>query len=153
MPSSRRSSAELGRLFAGVLLALALTACGGAAAGALTVEGAWVRASMGTDSPTAAYLVIRNSTTEDEVLLAGSTDVAGLLEIHRSVDQGSGMHGMEPVESIHIPAGGTSTLEPGGLHLMLFGLREPLEPGDTVTLRLEFENAGSIEVAADVRAP
>jgi periplasmic copper chaperone A len=149
-----RSSAERILLGAAALLvAFALVTCGGTPAGSLSIDGAWVRSSMGSDNPTAAYLVIRNGTTEDEVLLRASTDAAERVEIHRSMTDDSGMHGMQPVESIHVPARGESTLEPGGLHLMLFGLTEDLEPGDRVTLRLEFENAGTREVVADVRAP
>ncbi|NDJ54944.1 MAG: copper chaperone PCu(A)C, partial [Chloroflexi bacterium] len=46
---------------------------------------------------------------------------------------------------------GSATLEPGGYHIMLIGIDETLEPGDTVTLTLVFENAGEFEIEAEVR--
>jgi copper(I)-binding protein len=54
---------------------------------------------------------------------------------------------------VDIPAGGTLTLEPGSFHLMFVGLREALEPGDTVEVTLSFRDAGSVKVTAQVREP
>ena len=64
---------------------------------------------------------------------------------------GTGMMGMREIEAIEVPAGDSVSLVPGGLHIMLFDLVSDLEPGDTYELTLEFEQAGSIEVIAEVR--
>jgi periplasmic copper chaperone A len=135
-------------------LALALLACTGAQAPSVRLEisDAWVRASMGTDA-TAAYMRIGNSGNVDDELIGVTVEGAQRVELHRSMPGASGMHAMEPVAGIHVPAGGTATLEPGGFHLMLFELDEPLEPGDEVLIVLTFAQAGSWPVLADVRAP
>jgi copper(I)-binding protein len=65
---------------------------------------------------------------------------------------GEGMMTMREVESVAIPAGGTVAFEPGGYHVMLMDLAEPLEAGTTVEVTLTFANAGEIKVSAEVRS-
>lgn len=125
---------------------------------AIVVEGAWARTSpmghgMGeTMAPSrgAAYLVIRNTGTEDDVLLGASSDVAATTEIHESYMEGDTMM-MRPVERIEVPAGGEVVLEPGGYHVMFIDLKEPLVAGATVEVTLRFEKAGAVTVEAEVR--
>ncbi len=57
---------------------------------------------------------------------------------------------MRPVEAIPVAAGGTVTLAPGGLHMMLIGLRQALKPGDSFPLTLRFEKAGPVETTVKV---
>jgi copper(I)-binding protein len=66
----------------------------------------------------------------------------------------SGMGGMtmREVSGIDIPAGGSVSLEPGGYHVMLLDLKAPLTEGETVSITLTFENAGTVEVEAPVRS-
>ena len=115
----------------------------------LAVADAWVRPPMAADRPAAGYMTMTNPGPEADALVGVTTDVAEMVEIHRTTTM-SGMSGMEPVEAIHVPAGGTVTLEPGGFHLMLMGVDE-LTPGDTVELELTFEQAGKLVVTAEVR--
>jgi periplasmic copper chaperone A len=65
---------------------------------------------------------------------------------------GNGMVEMRQVPRITIPSGGTVSLEPGGYHVMLLELAEPLTEGATVTITLTFETAESRTVEAQVRA-
>jgi copper(I)-binding protein len=58
---------------------------------------------------------------------------------------------MRPVEAIEIPAGQTVTLQPGGFHLMLIGLKEPLIQGQAVPVTLRFERAGEVPVMLAVQ--
>lgn len=62
----------------------------------------------------------------------------------------NGMKKMRPVPQIEIGAGGETKLEPGGLHVMLVGLEQPLEEGAGVALMLSFEDGSSTDVAAPV---
>lgn len=66
-------------------------------------------------------------------------------------DMGDGAMTMQPVDRIELPAGETVSLEPGGYHIMLLDLVEPLETGDTFEITLTFENAGEQTVTAEVR--
>jgi copper(I)-binding protein len=131
-------------------LAVGLAACAAPGeGGGLAVSGAWVRSSAMMDRAGAAYLVIENGGAADR-LVSVSSDVAATIELHETKDVG-GMMEMAPVDGIAVPAGGQVELKPGGLHIMLIGLTRELAPGDEVRLTLNFEQAGAVEVAAEVR--
>lgn len=152
-------------LAAAAILASSLAACGdGGTAGELEVSGAWARNSPMVATAGAVYLEITNGGEADDALTAASVDasVAGEVEIHETVatmpsDGGMGdasgeaMMEMRPVDEIAIPAGETVALEPGGYHIMLVELAEPLEVGDEIELTLTFEEAGEVVVTAEVR--
>ena len=136
----------------------------------ITVDSAWIRAittggnmdhsmDMPTAPPeaagdvtTAAFLKIMNSGNEDDHLLRIESDLAEVVELHRSEIQNDVMT-MRPVEGIDIPAGETVELRPGGFHIMLIGLQREIKPGENYILTLVFENAGPVKVDAEVRAP
>ena len=59
---------------------------------------------------------------------------------------------MRQVKDIPVPAGGQAKLEPGGLHVMLIDLKQPLKAGDTVPLTLRFDDGGKQLVNVPVRA-
>ena len=80
-----------------------------------------------------------------------SSDTDGMDDSGDMDDHGSGMMTMQPVESIEVPAGETVALEPGGYHVMLIGLVEDLEVGDTVEVTLEFESGETQAVTAEVK--
>lgn len=127
-----------------------LAGCSSAAA-TPAVSGAWVRPSMGSDQPAAAYLTIANASGQSDALLGASAPGAASVEIHQTSTGMNGMTGMAPVSRLEIPAGGTVTLAPGGTHLMIMGLATPLQVGGTLELRLVFEHAGTVVVRAEVR--
>jgi copper(I)-binding protein len=133
------------------VLVVTLAACAGGAAKAPTISGAWARAAAVTDKPTAAYLEISNPGNQADALIGASSPAAASVEIHETTTDASGMTGMHPVDRIDVPAGGEVRLEPGGFHLMLMGLDQPLKAGDTIKLDLKFEKAGTITVDAAVR--
>lgn len=96
----------------------------------------------------ALYMLVHNHGSEDDRLVAASTDVAATVELHETVMEGDTMT-MRPVEGYDVPAGGEVTLERGGKHIMLLGV-DPLEVGDVVTVTLEFEKAGTVVIEAEV---
>lgn len=59
---------------------------------------------------------------------------------------------MHHVRAVAVPRHGTLHLRPGGLHVMILGLRKPLRPGQAVELTLRFRHAGTRTVRAEVRA-
>lgn len=101
----------------------------------------------------AAYMVIRNTGSEADKLIAASTDVAKTVELHTVIEEGGVMRMRQVEGGIDIPANGQVELKPGGFHVMLIGLTRDLNAGDKVELTLTFEKAGQIPVTAEVRQP
>jgi len=138
---------------------LLLTACEsdrGGGAPQVVVEDAWVRAvvvaeALESSVNSAAYLTVRNFGQAADRLVGARSDIARAVEIHRTTIDSTGLARMRPVEAIELAAGGEVRLEPGSYHLMLMGVTRTLLKGDTVSLVLEFETMGALEVAAEVR--
>ena len=115
----------------------------------IRVEGPWARATIGGANTGAAYLTILNQGPGDDRLVAISTPVAGIAELHRTVEE-QGIMKMLPVPALELKAGAKIAFEPGGYHIMLMKLRAPLKEGQTFPLALTFEKAGRIEVTVKV---
>jgi copper(I)-binding protein len=116
--------------------------------GNLRITGVFVRSALqGEDS--AAYLSVTNAGDKDDALVAISVDAAGMAGLHQSVASGAAER-MEPVDRLPVPAHSTVELKPGGYHAMLMDLTRTLRTGDTVTLTLTFERAGTVTVQAPV---
>lgn len=113
---------------------------------------AWVREAVGARKVIGAFLVLENSGASLRSVVSGTADVAETLELHEMVRDGTMMK-MSPVKSIEIPAGGRTELKPGGLHLMLFGLKRPLVAGDSIHVTLTLDDGSSLMVTAAVRKP
>lgn len=120
------------------------------AAKAISIADPWARATAPGATVGAGYLLITNGTSRDDELLAVSTPVADRVELHSSSME-DGVMRMRPLATVRIPARATVRFEPGGLHLMLIGLRAPLEPGAAVPLTLNFRRAGTVRARLEVR--
>lgn len=107
--------------------------------------------AMSMTGTAAAFMTIRNSGSEDDVLLGGKTDVANVVEVHEMADVDGVMEMRPLIDGLAIPAGGEATLRPGGYHIMLIGLAEDLSNGKTYDLTLHFRNAGDVTVPVTVR--
>ncbi|MFP5355643.1 MAG: copper chaperone PCu(A)C [Gemmatimonadota bacterium] len=99
---------------------------------------------------TAVFVILENRGSAARAVVSGATAVADTLELHE-MKRGGGMMQMSPVKAIDIPAGGTAELRPGGLHLMLFGVRKPLVAGDTIAVTLTLDDGTTLPIAAEVR--
>jgi hypothetical protein len=100
---------------------------------------------------TAAYMTLRNNDKLDHALVKAASPAALVTELHTVVDEG-GMKKMRPVPKMDIKAGGEARLQPGGLHIMLIGLQQPLREGANVSITLTFEDGSSKIITAPVRA-
>jgi hypothetical protein len=129
-----------------VLLVL-LSAC---ASQGLTVTDVWGRPSPSAAANAAFYLTIENHGGGADLLVSADSSACGTTELHETYDKGSGVMGMRPVAGIDIPAGGSVTLQPGGIHLMCIDRLADFAPGDHIPLTLKFQNAGTIEVDATI---
>lgn len=102
----------------------------------------WVRVSEYSDhvdGMTGAFATIENHTDHDVTLAGGSAEIANMVEVHEVVMIDKEMKMQAKEGGILIKAGESVTLEPGGLHVMLMGLKKPILEGDEVTLTLDFE--------------
>lgn len=115
----------------------------------LEITGAWVRATPPNRDVTAAYLVIENRSDRVRELLSVETPAAEYTELHtmRQVDD---MMEMEKIERLVVPAQGEAALEPGGDHIMLFGVKRQMAEGDSVSLTLRFADQTTRNVTAEV---
>ena len=138
-----------------ILGATALSCLVAAAASAadLTLDSAFSRATLPNQPVGAGYLTITNSSGEaDKLISAESPDIAEHVEIHEMAMQDGVMKMRELPDGLEIPAGGSLELKPGGYHLMFMDLKGPLTEGETLTVKLNFENAGEMEVELPVAA-
>jgi copper(I)-binding protein len=97
-------------------------------------------------------MVIHNNTDLDDAVVGASSPAAGVVEIHQTSMAEDGTMAMAPVTEIPIPAHADAVLEPGGYHIMLIQLVEPLVEGEQIELTLEFANAASQTVVVPVQA-
>ena len=119
---------------------------------ALRVENAWARPSPMQGGNGAVYLTVLNPTNRPDQLLGVSSPVARVAETHETVEKDSVVR-MEPrPEGFAIPAQGSLLLKPGGKHIMLVDLVAPLQAGQSISVTLEFEQAGTVALDVPVRA-
>jgi len=132
---------------------LAMTAVGAEAQtpAPISVENAWARATSASAQAGAAYVTIIGHGASDR-LIGVSTPVAAEAVLHETIQDGDVMK-MQPVDGLDIPANASVKLAPGGYHIMLMHLRQPLKRGDSFPLSLRFQNAGTIETKVTVQAP
>jgi|MudIll2142460700_1097286.scaffolds.fasta_scaffold01206_6 hypothetical protein len=110
-----------------------------------------VRMAPPGQDQTGAYVTLHNSDKRDHALVKAASPAARATELHTVVDEG-GMKKMRPVPKIDIAAGGQTRLQPGGPHIMLIGLTQPLREGASVPITLTFEDGSSKKISAPVRA-
>jgi copper(I)-binding protein len=113
--------------------------------GDLTIAQPWARASAGKAKNGVAYMTLANKGTAKDRLVGATTPAARKASLHTHLMEGDIMK-MRPVEAVEIAPGKSAVLKPGGLHVMLMGLKTPLKEGEAFPLTLTFENAGSVEV-------
>jgi hypothetical protein len=95
-------------------------------------------------------MTITNTGAAADRLVSASSPAAGKVEIHEMSMQDNIMKMRELPRGLPIEAGKTVSLSPGGYHLMLLGLKAPLKKGDKITVTLNFEKAGKVDVTLDV---
>ena len=128
----------------------AMLCSAGALAQVSKVESAWARPTVAGQSSGGGYLKITGGAAADR-LVSVSTPAAMNVELHTMEMDGNVMR-MRPVDAVAVPAGQTVELKPGGLHLMLMGLAQPLKSGSSFPLALRFEKAGEVKVQVKVAA-
>lgn len=117
---------------------------GAMAQSAITVTGAWARPTIAKMRISAAYFQAAITQGEDK-LIAAKTPNTEKAELHQHIME-NGVAKMRPVDSVAIAPGQPVVFQPGGYHIMLMGLKGPLNEGDSFPLTLTFEKAGDVTV-------
>jgi copper(I)-binding protein len=117
---------------------------------AILIEKPFSRATPGGAKIGAGYMTITNKSATADRLVSASSPAAGKVEIHEMSMQDNVMKMRELPNGLLIDGGKTVSLAPGGYHLMLLGLKTPLRKGDKVSVTLNFEKAGKVDVTLDV---
>ena len=120
------------------------------AVGALRVIDPWARASAGQGKVGGVFMTIVNTGAADDKLVTVATALASSAEVHRTKMENGVMKMRMLMGGLTIPAGGKVELKPMGLHVMMMGLTKKLIEGETLSLTLTFEKAGSVEVPIPV---
>ncbi|MEM9797390.1 MAG: copper chaperone PCu(A)C [Pseudomonadota bacterium] len=120
--------------------------------GDIEIKAPMLRATPPNAPVAGGFAILRNAGVRDDVLISASIapDIAGLVQLHQ-MTMSEGVMSMSEVEGgISVPAGETVTLAPGGLHIMLMQLQQPLSAGETHAVTLTFAEAGEITLEMPV---
>jgi periplasmic copper chaperone A len=115
-----------------------------------TVADPWVRGTVAQQKATGAFMNITSA--QGGKLLSASSPVAGVVEVHEMAMEGNMMK-MRAVPSLDLPAGKPVALKPGGYHVMLMDLKQPLKEGETVAITLNIEGKDGKKESLSVNAP
>ena len=120
-------------------------------AGQIHILSPWARALPPTSPNGAVYLTLTNHGVHPDKLLSASADVAELVEVHSHILE-DGMMKMRRVESVILPPHEDVLFAPGGQHIMLMGLKQPLAAGDRFPLLLEFDQTDQVLIEVVVQS-
>jgi copper(I)-binding protein len=130
-----------------VLFILLLSACGtpvpAASQAGIEVFDPFAH-TAGAGETTAAYMIIKNSGSEADVLLNATCDEATMVQVMESMMMAGDVMSMGDVPGIDLPAGKSVELRSGSYHIMLMDMKQELKADSTINLTLEFAKAGKI---------
>ena len=126
-----------------------LTLAAPCAAAQVTVQDAWVRATVARQQGTGAFMQITSA--RDVRLIEVQSSAAKVAEVHQMTMVDNVMR-MRPVKALDLPAGKTIELKPNGYHVMLMGLQAEIKDGDTVPITLTFEDKDKKREIVEVKA-
>jgi copper(I)-binding protein len=132
------------------LAALSLLLATAAASAQTTVKDPWVRSTVPQQMATGMFAQITSA--KGGKLVSASSPVAGVVEVHEMSMDGNVMK-MRAIPALDLPAGKTVALKPGGYHVMLMDLKQPLKEGETVAVTLVVEGADKTRETIEVKAP
>lgn len=123
-----------------LVFALVLAAAPALASAAIVVEQPELRASLGGNPNSAAYMVLRNTGKAADRLVGADCACAAMTMIHQTTQVGTMSH-MDMQASVELPPGGVVRFAPNGRHLMLTGIAAPIRAGVRVPIVLRFAKA------------
>ena len=118
----------------------------------ILVNDAYVRASSKMAKSAAAFMEIKNTSSQDDRLLDVKSKVAKRVELHTHIKSDDGVMKMRRVdEGFLIPGNDTLRLERGGNHIMFMGLSQPFVNGESILITLFFESAGPLDLEIPIK--
>ncbi|MCG7920662.1 MAG: copper chaperone PCu(A)C [Candidatus Thiodiazotropha lotti] len=120
------------------------------AGSAVMADDPYVRAVPPGQPNSASFMTLHNMGKKDLALVSASSSAAEVVELHTHTME-DGMMRMRKVEKIDLPAEQKISLKPGGLHVMLIGLKQKLVPGEKIGLTLSFDDGSELKLDAPVR--
>jgi hypothetical protein len=115
----------------------------------IVIEHPWSRATPAGAKNGAVYATVINSGNSDDSLIGAATPVGGQVQFHSVVEE-NGVSRMRELPAVEVRPGAKVTFGPGGMHIMVVGLKEPLKEGQSFPMTMTFEKAGKIDVMVPV---
>ena len=111
----------------------------------ISADNAYAKATPPNVKNSAVFMDITNNMPKAVRLISVSTDASQSAELHTHKHE-DGMMKMVQIDSIEVPAEGSVSLKPGGLHIMLMDVKKPIKAGDKVNLTLKFSDGRIVDV-------
>lgn len=118
--------------------------------GAIIVQDAMANAVPLAGGNGAIYFTVMNGTAQADRLVAVESDVAAATTLHESINDNNVVRMEARPDGFALPAGGMVELAPGGKHVMLMNLKQPLVEGEQITVTLRFEHATPISITVPI---
>jgi copper(I)-binding protein len=133
-----------------LVVLIAMSAYASTAVAQTAVTDPWVRGTVAQQKATGAFMKLTSA--QGGKLVSAQSPVAGVVEIHEMAMDGNVMK-MRAIPGLDLPAGKAVELKPGGYHVMLMDLKQPINAGDTVPISLVVEGKDGKKETIDVKAP
>lgn len=120
---------------------------------AIDVDDAWARTTVNGMNMGGVFMEIENETAKADYLVGGSSPVAERVEVHTHINEDGVMKMREIKGGLALPVNQEVKLKPGAAHVMLMGLKKPLQAGEHFPLTLKFKYAKPVTVDVEVKSP
>lgn len=118
----------------------------------LQITDAWARASLSSGGNTAIYMKIKNLTAKQVVISkADASEISDMCDIHQSFVDENGISRMSGISKLVIPANAEIELKPGGIHIMVMGLKRKLNKNDQFPIILKLTTGENINLTVKVQ--
>ena len=117
----------------------------------ITGHDGWIREAPPSAPVRAGYVELRHAGGDAVTLVAARSPAFGAIEIHTMAAGDDGVMRMRRQRELVIHGGASVSLQPGGLHLMLFRPQRAIAVGDSVDVTLVAEDGREHVVVLEQR--
>jgi copper(I)-binding protein len=116
---------------------------------AIAIEHPWSRATPAGAKTGAVYATVINNGSSSDSLVGAATPVGDRVQFHSVIEE-NGVSRMREMPTVDVRPGAKVTFTPGGMHIMIVGLKEPLKEEQSFPMTMTFEKAGKIDMMIPV---